>query len=56
VSLSHFFSMGGYGAFVWPAYAITLIVLVGNVLAARASHRRALQEARRRVGMGEMAG
>jgi len=56
VSLSHFLSMGGYAMFVWPAYAITLVVLVGNVMAARASHRRALAEARRRLGMGELAG
>ncbi|HZF27256.1 MAG TPA: heme exporter protein CcmD [Steroidobacteraceae bacterium] len=55
MSLSQFFSMGGYAVFVWPAYAITLTVLVGNVLAARASHRRALEEARRRLGMGELA-
>ncbi|MGH6878702.1 MAG: heme exporter protein CcmD [Rhizomicrobium sp.] len=23
----HFFAMGGYAAFVWPAYGITLIAL-----------------------------
>lgn len=56
MSLSQFLAMGGYAAFVWPAYAVTLIVLVGNVLAARASHRRALEDARRRLGMGDLAG
>ena len=30
MSLSHFLSMGGYAAFVWPAYAVTLIVLIVN--------------------------
>jgi len=56
VSLSHFLAMGGYAAFVWPSYAVTLIVIVVNVLAARASHKRALEEARRRIGMQELAG
>ena len=56
MSLSHFLSMGGYAAFVWPAYAVTLIVLIVNVLAARASYRRALEEARRRLQMSELAG
>jgi heme exporter protein D len=49
VNLSEFLAMGGYAAFVWPAYAVTFIVLVGNVIGARRSHRRALEDARRRV-------
>ena len=27
--MSEFFAMGGYAAFVWPAYGITTIVLCG---------------------------
>ncbi|HJS21342.1 MAG TPA: heme exporter protein CcmD [Steroidobacteraceae bacterium] len=49
MSLAEFVNMGGYAAFVWPAYAVALVVLVGNVVAARASHRRAVAEARRRA-------
>jgi heme exporter protein D len=49
MSLADFIGMGGYAAFVWPSYAVALVVLVGNVIAARASHRRALAEARRRT-------
>jgi heme exporter protein D len=30
--MAEFFSMGGYAAFVWPAYAITLIVLLWMVV------------------------
>ena len=41
MSFAEFIAMGGYGQFVWPAYAVTLIVLIGNVFLARASHRRA---------------
>ena len=28
--MSEFFAMGGYAAFVWPAYGITALVLVAN--------------------------
>jgi len=47
-AVESFFSMGGYGLYVWPAYAITFVVLVANVLAARSSlkaqKRKALQQ------------
>jgi heme exporter protein D len=28
-SLADFFAMGGYAAFVWPAYGIAALVLIG---------------------------
>ena len=28
-----FFEMGGYGVYVWPAFAVTAIVLIGLALA-----------------------
>lgn len=31
-TLSHFLAMGGYAAYVWPAYGVTLGVLLANVL------------------------
>ena len=52
MNLEALIDMGGYGAFVWPSYAVALVVLIGNVLAARASHRRAVAEARRRAAQG----
>jgi heme exporter protein D len=55
VSLGQFLAMGGYAAFVWPAYAVTFIVLIGNVIAASRSHRRAMQEARRRSRTAQSA-
>lgn len=27
-AVSEFFNMGGYGAFIWPAYAISALVLI----------------------------
>jgi heme exporter protein D len=30
--VSGFLNMGGYAAFIWPAYGITTIVLIGSFL------------------------
>jgi len=49
--MSEFLSMGGYAAFVWPAYAVTLIVLAWMVLDSVLGLRRrqaALDEMERR--------
>ncbi len=32
MSLAEFFAMGGYGFYVWTSYALTLIVLVANIV------------------------
>jgi heme exporter protein CcmD len=42
--------MGGEAAYVWPAYGITLLVIVVNVWAARRKLANALAEARRASG------
>jgi heme exporter protein D len=42
--------MGGYAAYVWPAYGITLLVLVLNAASARRRHRIALRRARELAG------
>ena len=47
-----FMNMGGYGAFVWPCFALAAIVLVWNVVAARRLHAAARQRLMRRVGHG----
>jgi heme exporter protein CcmD len=47
--MSAFLDMGGYAAFVWPAYAITLAIVVLNVVWARRSLARARAEALRRL-------
>lgn len=36
--------MGGYGAYVWASFGLTFIVLVGNVLWARARLNRTLSD------------
>lgn len=47
--MSEFLSMGGYGAYVWPAYAVFFLVLAIEALAPRAQRRRVLAEIRGRA-------
>ena len=47
-----FLDMGGYWPYVWPAYALTLAVMVLNVVWARRLLQRSRQEALRRLSIG----
>ncbi len=38
--LADFLAMGGYGAFVWPAYGITAAVMIGLLAASLRRLRR----------------
>jgi heme exporter protein CcmD len=49
--MREFFDMGGYAAFVWPAYLVTLVVVVLNIVWARRTLARSRAEARRRLQM-----
>ena len=52
--MSAFLDMGGYAAYVWPSYAVTLAVIVLNIVWARRSLTRSRAEARRRlIAQGE---
>jgi len=31
-AISTFFAMGGYAAFIWPAYALVSVVLIGLLI------------------------
>ena len=44
--MSEFFAMGGDAAYVWPAYGITLVVVVANVWWTRRKRSDALKRAR----------
>jgi heme exporter protein D len=48
-TLQHFFAMGGYAAYVWPAYAVFFIVLIADSIAPRVRRRRVLHELRARI-------
>ena len=47
--MSDFLDMGGYGAYVWPCFALAAIVIAWNAVAARRLHARAREQAIRRV-------
>lgn len=42
--LQAFFHMGGYAFYVWPAFLISLVVLVGNVMYSKVQFKRVLRE------------
>ena len=33
--MTEFFQMGGYAWYVWPAYLVTAVVLIGNLIVSR---------------------
>jgi len=43
-TIQNFFAMGGYAAFVWPAYALAAIVLAGLLAVSLRQLRRAEAE------------
>ncbi len=47
--MMEFLEMGGYARYVWPSYALTLTIIVLNIIWARNAMKRAREEARRRV-------
>ncbi len=47
--MDKFLAMGGYAAYVWPAYAVFFAVLAGNVIATALRRRRVLRELRGRL-------
>jgi heme exporter protein CcmD len=50
-SLADFLDMGGYAAYVWPSYVLTLGVVVLNIVWARRLLAKSREEARRRLAM-----
>jgi heme exporter protein D len=51
--MKEFLEMGGYAAYVWPSYAITLAIVVLNIVWACRSLSRAREEARRRLAIAD---
>ena len=44
--MADFVAMGGYGAYLWPSYAVFVIVLAIDAVAPRLRRRRVLAEIR----------
>lgn len=56
MGLGAFLHMGGYAAFVWPAFGVTAAVMIANVVAARRREAAVLARLRRRrMDAGERA-
>ncbi|HEU5397822.1 MAG TPA: heme exporter protein CcmD [Gammaproteobacteria bacterium] len=51
-SLHEFLTMGGYAAYVWPAYGVTAVVMLVNALQPGLRLKRRLAELKRRAGEG----
>ncbi|MBS0382490.1 MAG: heme exporter protein CcmD [Proteobacteria bacterium] len=47
--MTHWLAMGGYAAYVWPAYAVFFAVLVWDWLAPAFRKRRITRELRGRI-------
>ena len=43
------FHMGGYGAYVWSSFGLTLVVVVISAVQSRVRHHRALREITQRI-------
>ena len=48
-SLQHFFAMGGYAGYLWPAYGLFFIVLLADFIAPTLRRRRLLRALRARL-------
>lgn len=51
--MSEFFAMGGYGKYLWPAFALGFGVVILNVVLALNFLKTAQREARRRLEMSK---
>lgn len=48
-SVSEFVAMGGHGFFVWSAYAISALLIIGNIVLAARQQRQVRGEIQRRL-------
>jgi heme exporter protein D len=49
MSLADFFSMGGYGVYVWSSYAISLVALALNIILPKMKERKTMQALQKRL-------
>jgi heme exporter protein CcmD len=54
--MRQFLEMGGYAAYVWPAYVLTLTIVGLNIIWARRVLAQARAAARRRLAVQSAAG
>lgn len=49
--MKEFLNMGGYAAYVWPSYGLTVAIIVLNIVWARRLLAKSREDARRRLEM-----
>jgi heme exporter protein D len=50
---AEFFHMGGYAFYIWGSYAVTAVLIAGEILLLRARRQNALKLVRRTVKYGK---
>jgi len=48
-SLAEFFHMGGYAAFVWPAFGLSLVILLAGLLLPINNEKKTLRRLRKKM-------
>ncbi len=43
-SFSEFLAMGGYGFYVWLSFGVTFVVMFGQVISTRMTHKRLIKD------------
>ena len=46
---SEFFNMGGYAFYVWTSYALTFIVVVGNIISPIMQRKKVIKRIKRAI-------
>lgn len=54
--MADFLAMGGYGAYLWPSYAVFAIVLAIDAIAPHVRRKRVLAEIRGKLKRGQARG
>jgi heme exporter protein D len=53
MSTAEFFSMGGYGAYVWGGFGITALLMIGEVAILRGQRHTTLKRLQRIIRMNK---
>lgn len=51
MSIAEFFSMGGFGLYVWSSFGATLLLIVAEIIVVKQQHRTILQRLSRMLRM-----
>ncbi len=46
---SEFFAMGGYAVYVWPSYALTLVIVLANIILPLIQRKQVIAKIKRAI-------